>query len=140
MARVGDGYVHFSADGLLAGAGTYHMAPDQLAALRDAVVAERPGRKLEAAVAAARAAGLDVHAHESRKTAPRGYPKEHPRLELLRMKGLVASRQWPPAPWQSTAAVKKRIVDTFRTAAPLVTWLRTNVGASELPERGPARR
>ena len=139
-ARVGDGYVHFSADGLLAGAGTYHMAPDQLARYRDAVVAERSGRKLEAAVAAARSADLDVHAHESLKTAPRGYPKEHPRLELLRLKGLVASRQWAPASWQSTAAAKKRVVDTFRAAAPLVAWLRSNVGTSELAEGGPGRR
>ncbi len=29
-ARIGHGYVQFSADGLLAGAGTYHMEPDQL--------------------------------------------------------------------------------------------------------------
>jgi uncharacterized protein (TIGR02453 family) len=139
-ARVGDGFVQFSADGLFAGAGTYHMAPDQLAHYRDAVMAEGPGRKLEAAVAAAGAAGLDVHAHELLKTAPRGYPKEHPRLELLRMKGLVASRGWPPASWQSTAAAKKRVVDTFRAASPLVTWVNANVGASELPEGGPARR
>ncbi len=139
-ARVGDGYVQFSADGLFAGAGTYHMAPDQLARYRDAVVAEGPGRKLESVVAAARAAGLDVHSHELLKTAPRGYPKEHPRLELLRMKGLVASRDWAPATWQSTAAAKKRVVDTFRAASPLVTWVRTNVGASEVTEGGPARR
>ncbi len=139
-ARVGDGYISFSADGLLAGAGTYHMAPDQLARFRDAIIADRPGRTLESAVAAARAAGLDVHAHESLKTAPRGYPKEHPRMELLRLKGLVASRHWPSASWQSTAAAKKRVVDTLRAATPIVTWLRKNVGASELPEDRAARR
>jgi uncharacterized protein (TIGR02453 family) len=139
-ARVGEGYISFSADGLLAGAGSYHMAPDQLARFRDAIVADGPGRRLESAVAAARAAGLDVHAHESLKTAPRGYPKEHPRMELLRLKGLVASRHWPSASWQSTAGAKKRVVDTLRAATPILTWLRKNVGASELPEDRPARR
>jgi uncharacterized protein (TIGR02453 family) len=139
-ASIGDGYISFSADGLLAGAGTYHMASDQLRRFRDAIVADGPGRTLESAVAAARAAGLDVHAHESLKTAPRGYPKDHPRLELLRLKGLVASRHWPPASWQSTSGAKKRVADTLRDAAPMVKWLRKNVGASELPEDRPARR
>jgi uncharacterized protein (TIGR02453 family) len=139
-AMIGDGYIQFSADGLLAGAGTFHMAPDQLTRFRDAVVVDGPGRKLESAVAAAKKAGLDVHAHDALKTAPRGYPKDHPRMELLRMKGLVASRHWEPSSWQSTAAAKKRVVDTFRAAAPIVTWLRTNVGASDLPEDRPARR
>ena len=137
---IGDGYVQFSADGLLAGAGTYHMAPDQLVRFRDAVVADRSGRKLQSAVDAARRAGLNVHAMESLKTAPRGYPKDHPRMELLRLKGLVASRSWPPAAWQSTAAAKKRVVDAFQSAAPLVAWLHTNVGSSDQPEGGRARR
>ncbi len=139
-AMIGDGYVQFSADGLLAGAGTYHMAPDQLVRFRDAVVADRSGRKLQSAVDAARRAGLNVHAMESLKTAPRGYPKDHPRMELLRLKGLVASRSWPPAAWQSTAAAKKRVVDAFQSAAPLVAWLHTNVGSSDQPEGGRARR
>ena len=61
-------------------------------------------------------------------------------MELLRMKGLVASRSWPPAAWQSTTAAKKRIVDTFQSAAPLVAWLHTNVGPSDQPEGGRAAR
>jgi uncharacterized protein (TIGR02453 family) len=139
-AMIGEGYVQFSADGLLAGAGTYHMAPDQLVRFRDATVADRSGRKLQSAVEAARRAGLDVHAMESLKTAPRGHPKEHPRMELLRMKGLVASRSWPPAAWQSTSAAKKRVVDTFVSAGPLVAWLETNVGPPAQPEGGRAGR
>ena len=46
-ARIGNGYVQFSADGLLAGAGTYHMARDQLERYRDAVAADRTGGKLQ---------------------------------------------------------------------------------------------
>ena len=36
------------------------------------------------------------------KTAPRGYPKDHPRIELLRYKGLITWRTWPPGPWLGT--------------------------------------
>ena len=101
-ARVGDGYVHFSADGLLAGAGTYHMAPDQLARYRDAVVAERPGRKLESAVAAARCG-------RARRPCPRiaedgapGLPQGAPAAGAAAHEGPRRRRRdWPPASWQS---------------------------------------
>ena len=56
-ARIGQGYVQFSADGLLAGAGTYHMAPDQLERYRDAVAADRTGGKLQDVVDTLRGRG-----------------------------------------------------------------------------------
>jgi uncharacterized protein (TIGR02453 family) len=127
-ARLGEGYVQLSADGLLCGAGTYTMSSDQLERFRTAVAADRPGRNLEGVVDALGKAGLNVHAMESLKTAPKGYPKEHPRIELLRLKGLVASRSWPPAAWLHTSGAKKRVVDVFRSAAPLVAWLDAHVG------------
>jgi hypothetical protein len=71
---------------------------------------------------------------EALKTAPKGYPKEHPRIELLRMKGLVTSRHWPPAAWLHTAGAKKRVVEVFRAAKPMLTWLEVNVGDSSLEE------
>jgi uncharacterized protein (TIGR02453 family) len=129
-AMIGYGYVQFSADGLVAGAGTYHMAPDQLTRFRDAVVDDRTGKKLQGIVDKLGQAGLDVHAMEALKTAPKGYPKEHPRIELLRMKGLVTSRHWPPAAWLHTAGAKKRVVDVFRAAKPMLAWLEANVGDS----------
>jgi uncharacterized protein (TIGR02453 family) len=129
-ARIGEGYVSFSADGLVAGAGTYHMLPDQLSRYRDAVAADTSGKKLEAVVATLTKGGLNVHAMEELKTAPKGYPKEHPRIGLLRMKGLVVSRHWEPAAWLATAGAKKRIVDVLRAAKPLLSWLDANVGPS----------
>jgi uncharacterized protein (TIGR02453 family) len=133
-ARIGHGYVQVSADGLVAGAGTYHMAADQLTRFRDAVVDDKTGKKLQGIVDKLGQAGLDVHSMEALKTAPKGYPKEHPRIELLRMKGLVTSRHWPPAAWLHTAGAKKRVVDVFRAAKPMLTWLEVNVGDSSLEE------
>jgi uncharacterized protein (TIGR02453 family) len=127
-ARIGDGYVQFSADGLMVGAGTYHMMPDQLTRFREAVAHEKSGKNLEKVIATVTGAGLNVHAMEELKTAPKGYPKEHPRIELLRMKGLVASRAWEPAAWFATAGAKKRVVDTLRATKPLCRWLQDNVG------------
>jgi uncharacterized protein (DUF2461 family) len=66
------------------------------------------------------------------KTAPRGYAADHPRIELLRHKGLVTWRQWDVEAWLGTAATKKRIVDFFRASAPLVEWLDRNVGETRV--------
>jgi len=135
-AMVGEGYVQLSAEGLAAGSGMWEMAPDQLERFRDAVDAERSGKALSKLVAGARAAGLELMAHETLKTAPRGYPKDHPRIELLRYKGLVAWREWPAGAWLGTKRAKDRIVEFLRSSRPLSGWLRTNVGPSTLPERG----
>ena len=68
----------------------------------------------------------------SLKTAPRGYPRDHPRIELLRLKGLVGTRHWDPARWMQTKAVVKRVRDTWDEAAPMNAWLDAHVGPSTL--------
>jgi uncharacterized protein (TIGR02453 family) len=130
-ARIGEGYIQFSANGLFTGAGMYHMMPDQLARFRNAVAADASGRSLQKVIATLTKAGLDVHAMEELKTAPKGYPKDHPRIELLRKKGLVASRGWEPAAWLATAGAKKRVTDVLRATKPLLRWLDANVGPSD---------
>ncbi|MQA87589.1 MAG: TIGR02453 family protein [Streptosporangiales bacterium] len=127
------GYVQLSADGLAAGSGMYVMAPDQLARYREAVADDRTGEELQAVVAGLTRRGLEIVGHDRLKTAPKGYPKDHPRIGLLRLKGLVAWRQWPVAPWLGTAAAKRRIVEFLRMARSLDEWLETYVGPSELP-------
>ena len=62
------------------------------------------------------------------KTAPRGYPVDHPRIGLLRNKGLTAWQHWPVEPWLETAAAKDKLISFFRTALPLTSWLTDNVG------------
>ena len=137
-AMVGDGYIQLSSSGLMAGLGSYHMAPDQLDRYRAAVAAEGPGEALEGVVSDLKGAGLDVHGSDALKTAPRGYPKDHPRVELLRYKGIVAMKMWPVASWLGTAVAKKKVVEMFRTGAPLAEWLASHVGTSQ-DSAGPRR-
>jgi uncharacterized protein (DUF2461 family) len=108
----------------------YEMAPDQLDRYRRAVAGDRTGAELIAVIETIEKAGIGVHGHGSLKTAPRGYPKDHPRVELLRHKGLTTWREWPPAAWLGTAAAKTRIVDFLRTSRPLREWLDGAVGPS----------
>lgn len=139
-AVVGDGYVQLTADGLGAGSGMWEMAPDQLERYRRAVADDRRGEELARLVAAVRAAGLEVTGHETLKTAPRGYPKDHPRIELLRLKGLIAWREWPAGAWLGTGRAKDRVVELFRRSEPLNRWLHAHVGPSTLPPPEARRR
>jgi uncharacterized protein (TIGR02453 family) len=129
-AMVGDGYVQLSAKGLAAGAGMWEMAPDQLERYRRAVSDDRSGKALAGIIVEARAAGLDATGHGALKTAPKGYPKDHPRIELLRYKGLITWQEWPAGAWLGTRRAKDRMVTFLRRSEPLNEWLRTNVGPS----------
>jgi uncharacterized protein (TIGR02453 family) len=117
------GYVSFSAEGLFAGAGLYMPQPPQLQRFRDAVADDRTGSELEAIVAALRKAKYEVGAHDVLKTAPKGVDKDHPRIELLRHKGLVMSKSWPVGAWLGTRKAKDRVVECLTAAEPLVAWL-----------------
>jgi uncharacterized protein (DUF2461 family) len=96
------------------------------------VAADATGKELEGIVARLSRAGLDVHGTDVLKTAPKGYPKDHPRVELLRYKGLVAAKQFAVAAWLGTAKAKAEIVKVLRSAAPLNSWLAANVGPTEM--------
>ena len=132
----GFGYVELSARGLAAGGGAVHLAPDQLERYRAAVDDEATGRALEEIVSAIEAQDHEFRPFEALKTAPRGYPKDHPRIALLRAKGLIAWHHWPPAPWLGTPKPKGKVSEVIRAAQPLNRWLEDQVGASTLePDR-----
>jgi len=127
-ARLGSGYVSFSADGLSAGSGLYMPDAATLARYRAAVDAKKSGTELVAIVDALRDGGYDTMARDVLKTAPKGYPKDHPRIELLRFKGIAMMKTWPVGAWLGTAKAKDRVVTTLRAGAPLRDWLARNVG------------
>jgi len=126
-------YAQFSGSGMMAGCGLYHMASDQLDRFRRAVHDDARGAELAAIVREAEKARYTMEAMEQLKTAPRGYPKDHPRIVLLRRKGLIATKSWPVAGWLHTAKAKDRVVDCWRGGGLLTGWLDTHVGPSALP-------
>jgi hypothetical protein len=127
-ATLGTGYVSFSADGLSTGAGLYMPDPAALQRYRTAVTREKSGTELAEIVAALHTAGYQTMAHEVLKTAPRGIPKDHPRIDLLRHKGIAMMKTWPVGAWLGTVKARDRVVTALRAAAPLGEWLTRNVG------------
>jgi uncharacterized protein (TIGR02453 family) len=134
-ALVGSGYVQLSAAGLGVGSGMYHMAPGQLDRYRRAVASDGTGSELERVIAGLEEQQIDVSGSDPLRSAPRGYPADHPRIGLLRYKGLVAWKQWPTEPWLGTPAAGQRVAGVLTATRPLTDWLDRNVGQSDAPGR-----
>jgi uncharacterized protein (TIGR02453 family) len=122
-------YAEVSARGVYAAAGYWRMASDQLARYRDAVLDDSAGEALANAVARVESAGLEL-APPALKTAPRGFPRDHPRVAALRYKDLIAGRRLAPGPGLATREALDHVAATWRAARPLCAWLDEHVGAS----------
>ncbi|MGH9133970.1 MAG: DUF2461 domain-containing protein [Ilumatobacteraceae bacterium] len=126
-------YVQLSAAGLMCGAGYYAMEKDQLERFRDAVDRDHTGPEVAAICAALGPAGSRIGAIDELKTAPRGYPKDHPRIDLLRRKGLMTFKEFGAPGWIHTRKAVTKVRDQWRLAGDLCGWLDANVGPSTLP-------
>jgi uncharacterized protein (TIGR02453 family) len=121
-------YAELSAHGLYAGSGFYRPERDTLARFRAAVLDDGTGPELESLVAQARAAGLEV-AGATLRSAPRGVPRDHPRIALLRHTSLIAGcRLAPGRDGIGREAALAHVAGTWRAAAPLLGWVDRTVG------------
>src|SRR5688572_18267462 len=130
-------YVHLDAQGLLAACGAYMMMPDQLERHREAVAADVTGSALQDILRDLSQRGYEVgHGMtEPLKTAPRGYPKDHPRVDLLRQKAVSAHGRLSGPPLRDGAAVRQFVIDTFDACGPLNDWIMSNVGSAQASSR-----
>ncbi len=119
-------YVQLSARGMYVGTGYYRVEPDQLERYRAAVDDDESGPVLEAALKKAR---LDVEG-ASLKTAPRGYPRDHPRIELLRRKQLIVGKALPGDGGIARDPALTLARGVRKASAPIVAWLNEHVGES----------
>jgi uncharacterized protein (TIGR02453 family) len=128
-------YFQVSAQGLMCGTGYYAMAKDQLDRFRRAVDADATGTEISRIVA-----GLSkryrVGAIGELKSAPRGYAKDHPRIDLIRRKGLMASIDFGAPSWLHTKQAAAKVRAAWNGAAAMNAWLDAHVGPSTLEPEG----
>ena len=128
-------YFHLGSDGLMCGTGYYAMAKDQLVRFRAAVDAEATGSEIERIVAS-----LDrryaIGAIAELKTAPRGFAVDHPRIVLLRRKGLMMSKEFGSPKWLQARQVVAKVRQVWADAAEMNAWLDAHVGPSTLEPDG----
>jgi uncharacterized protein (TIGR02453 family) len=122
-------FASVSASGLYAATGYWRMAGDQLERYRAAAADE-----LAALLDGAQAAGLEL-APPALKTAPRGFPRDHPHAALLRYKDVIAGRALPPGPALESREALEFTATTWRAAAPLNAWLAEHVGPTTTTPR-----
>jgi uncharacterized protein (TIGR02453 family) len=123
-------YLQLSGEGFLAGAGMYELGRDQLERFRNAVADDDSGAEFEALVQRSRAGKLDVGPgmEQSLKTAPRGYPKDHPRIDLLRWKGCVTMAETKNRRLISSGRLRDWVLERFELSGLLTAWLEQHVG------------
>ena len=123
-------YIELSLDGLLVAGGLHRPESDQVERLRRAIDDGRTAASLKRAITRANKAGLQLNDPDL-KRAPRGYAPDHPRVDLLRHRSLTVAQRHDLRPWLHKPQCGKRIRDQLDAAAPLVKWLREQVGASQ---------
>ena len=115
-------YLRVTATTLFLGSGMHVLNKELIVKYRDAVVAERSGKALEAAVARVEKAGPYTVGGASRKTVPRSYDADHERASYLLHEGLYAGLELP-----FSAAAKPGFADVaeghFKATWPIGKWL-----------------
>jgi uncharacterized protein (DUF2461 family) len=117
--------VVLSATALTTAVGHWTFDAGQLRRYRAAVFGP-PGEDLVAQLA-----GHLVDRLRSLRGTPRGFTGDHPRLDLLRLRGLQVVTSAPAGDWLATREPLERVRAAWRAAAPLVSWLDTHVGPAE---------
>jgi uncharacterized protein (TIGR02453 family) len=125
-------YLQVGPDGVMTGGGFHPQGSDQTDRMRAAIDAPASGTELVANIDALRSDGF-VLAGDKLKTKPRGVSADHPRLDLLRYKHIVVTREYGEPSWVGTADVVEHVRSDWELMRPLLGWLEAHVGASTKP-------
>ncbi len=115
-------YVEISPRGVRVSGGFYWADGERMAAIRAAIDDDRTGPALKRLLTKLRKQGFEIHG-EQLKTRPRGYDADHPRIDLLRHKQLMATRSYGFEKVIHTPGLLTVVRDDWRATRPLVTWL-----------------
>ncbi|MGO9710511.1 MAG: DUF2461 domain-containing protein [Polyangiaceae bacterium] len=115
-------YVHVGPEPFAA-AGHYMMEGDDLARYRAAVLDDARGKELVKIIAKLEKKGFSVEARESLVRVPKGIDPEHPRANLLKNKGLIATFPKIPKGLLASPKLVKWLVAGSKDVAPFVEWL-----------------
>jgi uncharacterized protein (TIGR02453 family) len=119
---VGGVYLKLSTSGIEAGGGLYDPTRDQLARGRSAI-ASKPlaASQLSTVMAELHLSGFE-EAGPALKTAPKGYDRDDPNIELLRLKHYAAVRYLP------VTASRGEIEAAWTAVEGLISWAQQHVG------------
>ncbi|MGI8615082.1 MAG: DUF2461 domain-containing protein [Nocardioidaceae bacterium] len=122
-ARISTGwYVQLDARGVSVSAGSYAAEPALLARFREAVASASGAGQLTLLLNHLEGTGWQVEGDRLR-SSPRGYPRDHPNIELLRHRSLWVTRSYGFALVIHRPELVERVRADWRETRPLVEWL-----------------
>ena len=115
-------YIHIMPGNNFLGGGLYHPMPDVLKKIRQEI--DYNGDKLRTIINTdSFKSQFDEPYDDKVKTAPKGYPKDHPQIDLLRYKSFVYMKQFSDKETQSEH-FPERIQKVFKTIKPYLDFFR----------------
>jgi uncharacterized protein (TIGR02453 family) len=122
-------YLHLEKDRLMIGGGMHCFTKDQLPIYREAVDHDRSGAALQEILdaGAAHFPGGGAAYIPDYKRVPPGYPKDHPRAELLKKKGVTFGEEGPIPDALFGPGALDYVLARFETMRDLHGWLKANV-------------
>jgi uncharacterized protein (TIGR02453 family) len=121
-------YVHLEPGNSMLAGGLHEPEPHQLASWRAAIDRDpRPFKKISSAAAFRKYFG-EVQG-ERLKTVPRGYARDHPQADLLRLKSVTVIRQLPDAQVLAPAFLRQAL-ETHKAMRPFLRYLES-LGSGE---------
>ncbi len=120
-------YIHLGLEEEFVGVGCYRFDGPKLAKWRKKV-AGKDGADLAKLVGKLRGAGYEVGGHDDYKKVPKGFDPEHPRAELLKLRGLTSAFPAIPKGLLHKPGLGDWIAEHGAATVPLVTWLHKHVG------------
>ena len=120
-------YAHFGLGEDFVGAGQYTFMDDTLVRWRKVVADAKTGPAIAKLVAKLTKKGYGIAASDTLARVPKPFDPEHPRAELLRMKGLVVTFPAIPRGLIHKPAFADWLVEHAKAAAPLAKWLHAHL-------------
>lgn len=123
-------YVQLDAEGLLVGGGFHTHSPAQTDRFRAAIQDDTSGAELERVTQALTADGYALQG-AALKTRPKGVDPDHPRLDLLRRKEIMALKRLGTPPELDSPKALDLVREHWTAIRPLSEWIMTHVGPAE---------
>ncbi len=122
-------YFQLSAEGVFLAGGWWQPAKIALVRFRSLVDFPAGARSAHDAVASVEREGIGLAAGGRLASAPRGYKRDHPQIELLRQTSLAVGKSQPAEPWLFDASCVDHVADAWRAVGTWNHWLIDNLGS-----------
>lgn len=116
-------YMHFGLEESFGAAGHWMLPGPDLEKFRKLILDEDDGEELAKRVKKLEAKGFGVASFEALKRVPRGFDPEHPRAELLKLKGLGFDFPKVPAALVYSPKLLPWLSEQLKQCATAVEWL-----------------